>query len=473
MVEDPMVAFCQINYYCVAFRNHLTVSSAMDEDETALTQMTEELAEELPDWGGLNKRFASLNLADETIPKRSEKDFDIDHTGVQSSALAEARKQMFNALDHIRGHHEKQTLVGVWMHPIKQCLVPHAKGNFFRDMGNSQPFPNKPRLQGCWLLAIETVYLVERGSLILYLPSSEFETFLASDELVYDYSNLKQISLSHLYSLAFENSPDMHDKYQVYALLKRLGYLIRPYQLSKWPDLFDCQNNEQSLLAFFQRSITSVGYWFRSRTSREGIRSLHFLSYTDMFSQLQYISARLDFDDVETSKKDPKYVLHFDVWKPTGNFSKKTATSPDYQVCVVNTLEKGFPSFVDITSLWQISRMKYTSALPAKDTKPAKTKKGVSGSKKEMRAEKAAERRRKMDPETLAKQEYNRIRDQKLKNGSSGRSIIIAAIDGGIINFSSLRETDFHLRSEISNGDLNILRPQIMHGIVHQEDLKV
>lgn len=435
--------------------------------------MTEELAEELPDWGGLNKRFASLNLADETIPKRSEKDFDIDHTGVQSSALAEARKQMFNALDHIRGHHEKQTLVGVWMHPIKQCLVPHAKGNFFRDMGNSQPFPNKPRLQGCWLLAIETVYLVERGSLILYLPSSEFETFLASDELVYDYSNLKQISLSHLYSLAFENSPDMHDKYQVYALLKRLGYLIRPYQLSKWPDLFDCQNNEQSLLAFFQRSITSVGYWFRSRTSREGIRSLHFLSYTDMFSQLQYISARLDFDDVETSKKDPKYVLHFDVWKPTGNFSKKTATSPDYQVCVVNTLEKGFPSFVDITSLWQISRMKYTSALPAKDTKPAKTKKGVSGSKKEMRAEKAAERRRNMDPETLAKQEYNRIRDQKLKNGSSGRSIIIAAIDGGIINFSSLRETDFHLRSEISNGDLNILRPQIMHGIVHQEDLKV
>lgn len=468
-----MVAFCQINYYCVAFRNHLTVSSAMDEDETALTQMTEELAEELPDWGRLNKRFASLNLADETIPKRSEKDFDIDHTGVQSSALAEARKQMFNALDHIRGHHEKQTLVGVWMHPIKQCLVPHAKGNFFSDMGNSQPFPNKPRLQGCWLLAIETVYLVERGSLILYLPSSEFETFLASDELVYDYSNLKQISLSHLYSLAFENSPDMHDKYQVYALLKRLGYLIRPYQLSKWPDLFDCQNNEQSLLAFFQRSITSVGYWFRSRTSREGIRSLHFLSYTDMFSQLQYISARLDFDDVETSKKDPKYVLHFDVWKPTGNFSKKTATSPDYQVCVVNTLEKGFPSFVDITSLWQISRMKYTSALPAKDTKPAKTKKGVSGSKKEMRAEKAAERRRKMDPETLAKQEYNRIRDQKLKNGSSGRSIIIAAIDGGIINFSSLRETDFHLRSEISNGDLNILRPQIMHGIVHQEDLKV
>lgn len=445
----------------------------MDEDETALTQITEELPEELPDWGGLNKRFASLNLADETIPRRSEKDFDIDHTGVQSSALSEARKQMFNALDHIRGHHEKQKLVGVWMHAKKQCLVPHAKGNFFRDMGNPHPFLNKPKLQGCWLLAIETVYLVERGSLILYLPSTEFETFLASDEQVFDYSTLKQISLSHLYSLAFGDSPDMHDKYQVYALLKRLGYLIRPFQSSKWPDLVQCQNNEHPLLAFFQRTITSIGYWFRSQTSRESIISLHFLSYTDMFSQLQYISARLDFDDIDTSKKNPKYALHFDVWKPTGNFSKKTATSPDYQVCVVNTLEEGFPSLVDITSLWQTSRMKDTSALPAKDIKPAKTNKAVPVSKKEMRAEKAAERRRKMDPKTLAKQEYNRIRDQKLKNGSSGRSIIIAAIDGGIINFSSLRETDFHLRSDISNGDLANLRPHVMHGIIHQEDLKV
>ncbi|PVH16943.1 uncharacterized protein CXQ87_004501 [Candidozyma duobushaemuli] len=364
----------------------------MDEDETALSQMTEELAEELPDWGGLNKRFAALNLADETIPRRSEKDFDIDHTGVQSSALSEARKQMFSALDHIRGHHEKQKLVGVWMHPRKQCLVPHAKGNFFRDMGNPSPSSTNPDSKdiGFW-----------------QSKRSEFETFLASDEQVYDYSTLKQISLSHLYSLAFENSPDTHDKYQVYALLKRLGYLIRPYQSSKWPDVVNCQNNEHSLLAFFQRSITSVGYWFRSQTSRESIRSSHFLSYTDMFSQLQYISARSDFDDIDTIKQNPKYSLHFDVWKPTGNFSKKTATSPDYQVCVVNTLEKGFPSLVDITSLWQTSRMKDSSALPTKKTKPAKTNKGVSVSKKEMRAEKAAERRRKMDPKTLAQQEYN------------------------------------------------------------------
>lgn len=448
-----------------------------DDDEIIIKEFNAEGGEELQDWGELNKRFSSLNIADESIPKRSEKDFDIDHTGFQNKALSDTRDQMFKALDHVRGHHEKQKLVGVWMTAERMTILPHAKGNFFRDMGRPCFFPNKQKLLGCWLLPIETVYLVERGSLILYLPDPSFEAYLNSNEQDFDYSRLKQVSLSHLYGLAFASHPEFHDRYQVYALLKRLGYLIRPYEAGHWPDL-DTQKrpeNPKSILTSLYGYFTSIGFWARSQKAQFSIYSLHFTGYTKVFELLQYIPHRCVLEPTNPSSSD--YSLHFNAWKPTSKFSKKAATQPDYQVCVVNTLDKGFPSFTDIARLWEQSCLRSVSNMDKSATsevrKPVKKSKSDQMSKKEIRSEKAAERMKKMNPKVLSQQQYLRLRDKKLKQGSSGRTVVIAAIDNGIINFSSLSETDFHLHSDISNEDLNTLRPLPKHGIIYQEATKL
>lgn len=448
--------------------------SGMEDEETIINDINAEGGEELQDWGELNKRFNSLNIADESIPKRSEKDFDIDHTGFQNRALTETRDQMFKALDHVRGHHEKQRLVGVWMNAERMAILPHAKGNFFRDMGKPCFFPNKRKLLGCWLLPIETVYLVERGSLILYLPDTSFEAYLKSSEQNFEYSNLKQISLSHLYGLVFAPHPELHDRYQVYALLKRLGYLILPFETGQWSDLDPIRRpeNPRSILTSLYESFASIGFWARSRKAQFSIYSLHFMGYTKVFELLQYIPHRCVLGPTKPSSGD--FSLHFNVWKPTSKFSKKAAPQPDYQVCVANILDKEFPSFADIARLWEQACSSVIPDKPAtsEDRKPVKKSKVGQMSKKEIRSEKAAERMKKMNLKALTQQKYLRLRDKKLKQGSSGRKVVIAAIDNGIINFSILCETDFHLHSDIFNKDLNALRPLFKHG-TYQEETKL
>lgn len=384
---------------------------------------------------------------------------------------------MFKALDHLRGHHEKQKMVGVWMKKKGMTLVPHAKGNFFRDMGELHNFVEKPKIQGCWLLSIETLYLMERGSLILYLSNERFQSFMVSNEETFDYSTLKQISLIFFYNLAFSDNSDLHDKYQVYCLLKRLGYIVRASSRFERKTLKPVPMSTKDISSLSQAwaAIASLGFNIRMLISRFSITSTHFVNYTLVYEKLQYIPARNALDCKEQGTPDRTYDLHFDVWKPTSKFSKKNHRNPDFQVCVINTSEVKFPSFLDMVKLWEQSSMKVNAdeVTSSKDGSKKSRKPADQSSKKQIRARKITEKRLTLAPKTLKNLEYIRLRDSLIKMGSSGRSVVIAGIDNGIINFSGIHETEFALKSNHFNKDLNELKYGANHGIIIQEDSKL
>lgn len=434
----------------------------MSEDDTH--NWEEEFEDEVQDWKALNSRFASLNLADESIPKRSDKDFDVDHTSVQSYALQEARRQMFLALDHIRGHHEKLFLAGVWIESEEMTLVPHAKGNFFKDMGIPHNFDCKPKLQGCWLTPAETIYLVERGSLLLYLSDTSFENYLVSDEANFDFTSLKQISLSQLYAIAFATDPSLHDKYQVYSLLKRLGYIVRPFG-QRLPQQLPISNKDRRKSSFISNvwhTLAFLGHTYRKVIHNHALGSLNFFNYRLMFKEIQYIPARLPLEPCPEKPVASELSLDFEIWKPSTNFRKKDPPPSHYQLCVVNIQEQKFPCFTEIVKLWK------QAGIPAAKVQAIPSNNSTAKNRRNVMPEK-----KKASVLLNLAITYTRVRDAKLKQGSSGRAIVIAAVDNGIVNFSSFGETEFRLTTTDFNKDLSCVMPQTDHGIVHLEETMI
>lgn len=432
----------------------------------------EELNDALPDWSVLNSNSSTVNIKDEVIPRRSEKDADLDGSVHQSEAVNLARLLMYHALEHPRGHHEKLFLPGVWCSKENRTLVPHAKGGFFKDIGYAHNYKNKKRLQGLWLNPIETIYLVERGSLILYLADDAFADFIDNDEPLFDYSTLLQLTLSHAYSLAFSSDSSLLNRYQVYALLKRLGYIVRTFEeyfpQEDTPPPSPSQKSPWSF-ASFTNFFTSLGFHARSLTS---LGVSHFTSYLQVYRALQLIPSRRALEgQSQMSLAAPHYTIDFNVWKPQ-DFSKKNPPMPQWQVCVVNIAKQDFPSIGSIIDLW--NRINFLFSLETNSRQSQKkagqpNKQNKMTSKKDKKIQARKEREQKMDPNVVRKNNYRRLRDEILKNGTSGRSIVVAAIDNGVINFSNLGETEFNLTSDITTTKLDELEHKESHGLMWEE----
>lgn len=442
-----------------------------EEDINLDSRNDEDLDGTVLDWSQLNKTN-NLTFKDEAIPKRSEKDADIDGSDLQTEAITAARNLMYSALEHPRGHHEKQFLPGVWIPAKKKALIPHAKGGFFKDIGYAHNFKNKPKQNGLWLSPLETVYLVERGSLILYLADEAFMEFVENHETSFDYSTMTQLTLSYTYSLAFSNDPDALDKYQVYSLLKRLGYLVRPFEeiVQYSPDLSSRAPQQHTIASLVSTIFTNLGFKSRSLLS---IGVKHFTSYTEVFRALENIPFRKAFEDIDKTSTSPRYQIDFNAWRPQ-DFSKKNPPMPDYQVCVVNVAKREFPSIKSIEELWNQSNFSFMPAgkNPENTSKqrPGKTK---MESKKDKKIRARKERELMLDPEIIKKRNYRNLRDNSLKKGSSGRSVVIAAIDNGIINFSNISETEFALTSNTSTISLDDIQVSKGHGLIWEEPLSI
>lgn len=430
-----------------------------------MADLENELIEELKDWSTVNSR-------DESLPKREGKFFDLDGSEVQMDRLEHARAQMYLALLSIRGHHIKQLMVAVWFRGRRKALVPHAKGSFFKDIGVAHTYKSKLKIQGMWLSPLEAVYLVERGSLVMYLADAEFELFLETPDSNYDYSRLFKLPLSHLYSLALGADVDLVDQYETYALLKRLGYLIleRPNkEVSQLPDAANFKSLVSSRL-FWSGLILNIALFVKDLL--RGIHNLlyhgntHFFTYTEVYRSLRLIPSSDRSREVPVL--DPRYRIMFDVWKPSPTFSKKTPTVPDFQVGVINTERVPFPSISVIKALWGQVKT-YSSTVST--TKLGKVKPGKFVSKKDERLKKKSERESKLSPEIRKRNEYLTTKDKMFKSGSSGTKVVLAIVDTGVINFSIFNETDFSLSAPSSIEVLNRLETREDHGIIWNEKI--
>ncbi|CUM52717.1 unnamed protein product [Debaryomyces tyrocola] len=466
--------------------------STEEQDEAQITRDdgAYDIEDDIQDWKALNK----LTKNSEVIPKRGEKDFEPDGTSVQNSLLDDSRNAMYQALSYPRGHHLKQKLISVWMPNEKRALVPHAKGGFFKDIGKTANFGKK--IQGLWLEPLEVVYLLERGSMAIYLGDDTFETFLNDpNETHFDYDeNLMPLSLSHIYTLAFDGDSKLMDSYIVYAYLKRHGYLIQSFRRLDDEDQYSKYKQLQAhttFLSLILRSTTSairhlfsgpLFTTFHGQLQKLGIfafgsfhdlhfKTKHYFNYTSIFQTLKLIPSYSSLDSLKTAtEKNSNYVVDFNVWKPTPNFSKKNPPNPDFHICVVNTDKTKFPDLNEIHGLFNQINYKFPSEdtpdVPTKSIK--KPKKPQAPTKREIKFQRQKERQLKLDPKIQARNAYFRLRDNKLKYGASGRSVILALVQSGVVNFMNVGEGDFALEN-FGTGDLNEIIPSRHHGIMWNE----
>lgn len=460
----------------------------------------EEEEENIQDWKAFNKQVArsaaSLAPSSEAIPARGEKDFEPDGTTVQNSLLDESRNEMYAALLGLRGHPLKSTVTAVWIPSEGKALILHAKGNFFKDIGKPVHIPLIKKAQGVWLSPVETVYLVERGSVICYLSNDEFENYLkiGGDE-GFDYRNrLRQLTLSHVYSLAFCVDGDLIDKYQVYSYLKRSGYIVQDFRLitpEQSQSLALLHNKKRDLSSLGQHLIRRLCGFFSFPIFNKLVSAAysicrhfqpsHFFSYTSLFKSLQFIPSYSTYDTLKPElypNLTTDHKLAYNVWKPMQGFSKKNPPPPDFQICIINTGQNhSFPTLQDIQCLFNQINHTFPSqnndeGKKSKEDKPKKTS-SSQPTKREIKQQRQKERAAKLDPKIQKRNEYLKQRDHHLKNGLNGRTLMLAVIDNGVISFNKLSEADFTLNNDLTVSNLNDLAPERygLHGTMYLEKI--
>ncbi|CCE85756.1 Piso0_005383 [Millerozyma farinosa CBS 7064] len=446
----------------------------------------DEVEDEVQDWKILKNSRNS-----EIIPKRGEKDFEPDGTNVQVKLIDDSREAMYEALEAPRGYFSKNRLIAVWMKEEKKALVLRPRGNYFKDMGVAAKIGNNR--QGVWLNEIETVYLCERGSLLVYLGNRSFVEYLASDATDFDYQGeLVALTLSHLYTLAFCESPDLLDQYHVYALLKRNGYLIQRYSRKEEKQI------EQSSSPTLTCNITSVlaksyvvlkqlffnitpciirqhllAFYISSRYeslwSDFYYQKHHILSYTSLFRQLRLIpSYSASNDHVPSVQNTSPYQISYNIWKPMPNFSKKNPPKPNFQICIVNTNKISFPKIEDVRCLLNSADVSDSESRNPDETRNVNVKSKSSAqtqTKKQIREQRRKDRFNKLSEYSQKKTLYLKKRDDMLKHGTSGKSVLLAVLQDGVLNFMNLSEVDFTFRDS-SRQKLDNILPKRPHEIV-------
>lgn len=147
----------------------------LDKDEDAIRSTTpgaENDSDDELDDGTTDYRFLSTTLIHSTdpvsvtpvIPRRGEKNFEPNSTGLQASKLAASRRTMHDALSHTRSHGLKNHVIGLYDGVKATVKVRQVKGQVFRTVGRDLSGG------GVELLPEEALWMLERGVLDVRWP---------------------------------------------------------------------------------------------------------------------------------------------------------------------------------------------------------------------------------------------------------------------------------------------------------------
>ena len=421
-----------------------------------LQELIDEDEDQLQDW--------TTVLGGKALPKRGEKEFGPDGTDTQLNNLSLARNAMYRALETPRGHYIKHKLEAIWMPDRQMAIITAAKGGYFKDLGRQTSFGNR---QVIWLNGLEATYLVERGSMTIYLNDGQVDKYLSGQADSIDFGNLFALSLQHLYSVAL-TEPESLDKYLVYSYLKRHGYLIQEFRCLTTPQAEQVRQLEKNQLwgpsSSYVKSFLLGTHLFGTYRPLS-FQSKHIFSYLLVYRALNFIPATNSYESLKTPSESD-YAIHFNVWKPQPNFSKKNPPLPDFHVSVINTKHKLFPSLKDIQHLHNTLNHTISESIHQEAPQIKQTSNKNQSAKKLQRAQKAQDKFSKMSSDVQRNVQYQKVRLSMLRNGPTGRSIVLATIDDGIINFITLSEADFSLGGYAAT-KLNTIKYLDSHGIIY------
>ncbi|KAF8659870.1 hypothetical protein AX16_001754 [Volvariella volvacea WC 439] len=308
------------------------------------------------------------------IPKRGEKEFEPNEgggSGLQIHILDRARQAMFNTLRTVRTTSSKAISYAVWYPDIARSHVVVAKGVHFTSMGHSAPRftdtddieKQQKRLE---LLPEETIYLVERGSLLCYKDWSSRVHESGLDHLAGSPMTVQQV-----YSEMVGKEDITLERLQVYTYLRRLGYAVMranppdPYYPTPQPlratkelsnPKFYSFLNPCSCLSWFKATFSSIWFdWWHPIRIRRWLP--HNKSYTAIFQSMRVTMAdrrgQPRAQDPTPSLSSP-YQIFYNVYKPTTGLKKSSPGPPDFQVVVVNARTTPMPTLFELESLFSV-----------------------------------------------------------------------------------------------------------------------
>ncbi|KAF7376322.1 tRNA-int-end-N2 domain-containing protein [Mycena sanguinolenta] len=314
------------------------------------------------------------------IPRRGEKEFEPHPgggSGLQVHVLERARNAMFDALKATRTISSKAVSYAIWHPDIARAHATVARGVMFTSIGHSVPRPVvtadgaqklHKRLE---LLPEEALYLIERGSMLCW---KETTLCLAGVDGLEEVSG-SPMSAQQAFSDMIGTEDLTLERYQVYAYLKRLGYVVTrtaaPNSLYPTPPPFDLSPlNHKSASVFsrirhtFSTCISKVlriftgrfDWWKPFRHSRWLLRDKN---YGAVFRALRFIPAGHKVPLLPTKVESPSnpspYHIFYNVYKPVTPFRKSEPCLPDYQIVVVNARTTPMPTLRELTDLFDIS----------------------------------------------------------------------------------------------------------------------
>ncbi|KAK9454327.1 tRNA-splicing endonuclease subunit sen54 N-term-domain-containing protein [Dipodascopsis uninucleata] len=275
-----------------------------------------------------------------SLPKRGEKDYEPLDIPKEAVTLDASREAMYTALQGERRHTSKVHISGIWYHTLKKAKAITARGPHFKSIGKAD---SKGVI---WLQPEEVIYLVERGSMTLY-----------------NSTGTSIMSLQACYSACL-GACKGHERYLIYAYLKRLGYIVQrsatfdsnshmqPIRLSKPRNflmrIFDSIRQHINPLfrwayALFERKIPafgpiiSPGAWY---------------SYGSIYKRLQIIPYRSYRRPPTLEIRETPYRIIFDVWKPRPSFKKSNPGVPDFRIVVINSYKDKMPTMSELDNLF-------------------------------------------------------------------------------------------------------------------------
>lgn len=339
--------------------------------------------DEVPDF----KLFSSLlsgnkGLSGKTI-RRGEKDFEEHGTRAQDNTLESSRQVMEEVLAHTRVH-KKESWVRAWYFPERWANEPsdgddlwlrervvaveNEKGSWLKDMGRVVPATRDPdRAARLWLLPEEALFLVERGTVDLWWPDRPLEELMPKPDSDLgepwepfgpdNYDVGIPLSLEAAYAMLIgtegERGKVTLPKYQVYSHIKRSGFRI----LRAPPD--------PSLPRAPETSSTTLWQWLFSflpqnrqpkvtNTWGPLVQPDLYRTYQPIYQRLAIMPRHTPVEAPPTTAPEPEdpYRVFYYVWKADGGpFSKRAPPPPDFRIAVTDTDDTGVPELQQLDAL--------------------------------------------------------------------------------------------------------------------------
>ncbi|ORX49140.1 hypothetical protein DM01DRAFT_1409604 [Hesseltinella vesiculosa] len=284
--------------------------------------------------------YSTLLKSKGGVFKRGNKAFAPDDTDQQASALTSARQAFYELIG------EKRPLTGSHCSGILNredgsTLVTVPKGNHLKVMGHS--------VHGKLYLHLEeAAWLIDRQAMDVRTSDNAHGTFA-------DYC-----------ALMFSSSDGWisYEKYQVFAFLKRLGYIVRRAPSHSLQPAKDEQAvvPRQALWSWMYQGAMRLWTWWCHRCMDPfrrlfapslPLRPFSCRSYGQMYSILQQpIQCQSWYNRPQQHQPSREYTVAWDVYKPRPNWKKRDPGVPDFRV-VVARMQDALPQPETLKSLFQ------------------------------------------------------------------------------------------------------------------------